>query len=126
MNCPKCETDMEAIAVDAVTVDRCTRCGGIWLDAGELAALRDMKNPERIDTGDVKAGRLMDKLNAGACPRCRGPLKTKVDVDQHHIHFEYCEACKGMFLDAGEFTDLKSYTLHDYVRGLFKHKTKKA
>jgi Zn-finger nucleic acid-binding protein len=46
-----------------------------------------------------------------------------VDVDQHHIDYEACTTCYGIFLDAGEFKDLKSFTIADYLRGLF-HKKK--
>ena len=43
--CPACEIDVEMkkarSARDAhVTIDACPRCGGAWLDAGELAAIQ--------------------------------------------------------------------------------------
>lgn len=42
-----------------------------------------------------------------------------VDIDQHHIWFESCKICRGTFLDAGEFRDMKHHTLADYIRDLF-------
>lgn len=40
MTCPRCEnvslTEMDR---DGVTIDRCARCRGIWLDRGELEKL---------------------------------------------------------------------------------------
>lgn len=127
MNCPKCQGAMDPVTVETVTVDRCTRCAGLWLDGGELQALMAIRGAEKVDSGDEKVGQLMDKVPAEmTCPRCSKPLVSKVDIDQHHIHYESCAACKGMFLDAGEFKDLKSYTFGDYIRGLFKHKEKKA
>jgi hypothetical protein len=47
MKCPKCGHDMKEEAVDAVTVDRCTFCEGIYLDAGELDTLFLRKVDER-------------------------------------------------------------------------------
>jgi len=47
MKCPKCGHDMKEDAVDAVTVDRCTFCEGIYLDAGELEQLFTRKMDER-------------------------------------------------------------------------------
>ena len=47
MKCPKCGHDMKEQAVEAVTVDRCTFCEGIYLDAGELDTLFLRKVDER-------------------------------------------------------------------------------
>ena len=47
MKCPKCGHDMKEEAVDAVSVDRCTFCEGIYLDAGELDTLFLRKVDER-------------------------------------------------------------------------------
>ena len=43
--CPKCGVDLEALSpTDArgVTVDRCPKCEGFWLDAGELEKIQDV------------------------------------------------------------------------------------
>ncbi len=34
--CPKCKGTIEQVPMKGVTVDRCTECGGIFLDRGEL------------------------------------------------------------------------------------------
>jgi len=39
-----------------------------------------------------------------------------VDSEQPHIWFEACKTCNGVFLDAGEFTDLKERTLLDRLK----------
>jgi uncharacterized protein len=36
MKCPKCGHDMKDEKLENVSVERCTRCEGIYLDAGEL------------------------------------------------------------------------------------------
>ena len=125
MNCPKCHSPMEPVTFDQVTVDRCTGCKGIWFDAREQHKLKEAKGSEAIDTGDDRVGRRMNQVTDIKCPRCQTPMIQMADVDQHHITFEACTACQGVFLDAGEFKDFKSYTLMDYFRGLFKHPEKK-
>jgi ribosomal protein L37AE/L43A len=40
MKCPKCGDDLEEIEHLSVKIDRCTGCGGIWLDKGELEILQ--------------------------------------------------------------------------------------
>jgi len=37
--CPKCREELEVILFRENTVDRCTGCQGVWLDAGELERL---------------------------------------------------------------------------------------
>ena len=124
MNCPKCHAAMEPVDFEGITVDRCTACRGIWFDAKEHGALKEMKGAQAIDTGDEVTGRRMDAITAINCPRCQTPMITRTGVDHHHITFEVCTTCNGAYLDAGEFTALKSYTFRDYIRGLF-HKPKK-
>ncbi len=36
MRCPKCGMELAEISFRGVQVDRCTGCGGVWLDPGEL------------------------------------------------------------------------------------------
>ena len=52
--CPKCEGQLmlrHFFSVRrAVTVDECPRCGGVWLDCGELGAIRRQFNSEEDRT----------------------------------------------------------------------------
>jgi hypothetical protein len=41
MHCPKCGNDLAEISYKGVSVDKCTACEGIWLDAGELETILD-------------------------------------------------------------------------------------
>ena len=36
MKCPKCGESLKARNFQKIEIDRCTGCGGIWLDAGEI------------------------------------------------------------------------------------------
>ena len=40
LRCPKDDAVMEPEEAAAIVIDRCATCGGIWLDEGELTALR--------------------------------------------------------------------------------------
>lgn len=126
MNCPKCHAAMETVTFDDVTVDRCTGCKGLWFDANEQLHLKSKKGSEAVDSGDVSVGKKMDKITNIQCPRCHGPMIRMVDVDQRHIDYEACTTCYGIFLDAGEFRDLKDYTMSEYLRGMFGAGRKKA
>ena len=39
MRCPKCGRKLEETIYQKVCIDRCTGCGGVWLDTGELDIL---------------------------------------------------------------------------------------
>ena len=39
MKCPKCGHDMKEEKLQNVTIERCSRCEGIFFDAGELEAV---------------------------------------------------------------------------------------
>jgi hypothetical protein len=40
INCPKCEeTTLKPLMFEDVKLDACDKCGGVWLDANELAAV---------------------------------------------------------------------------------------
>jgi Zn-finger nucleic acid-binding protein len=43
--CPRCKKSLTAERVEGIEIDRCPRCDGIWLDAGEYDAVR-----QRIET----------------------------------------------------------------------------
>jgi hypothetical protein len=44
MKCPRCDGPMQEVEVSHVKVDRCTRCGGVFLDRGELDILTQAKS----------------------------------------------------------------------------------
>lgn len=43
MHCPKCGMDLIEIDYKNIKVDKCSKCEGIWLDAGELEAISKLE-----------------------------------------------------------------------------------
>ena len=39
LHCPKCDGTLAVITFENVEIDRCDKCHGVWLDAGELELL---------------------------------------------------------------------------------------
>ena len=39
MRCPRCEGNLNETNLDDIAIDVCDKCGGVWLDVGELAQL---------------------------------------------------------------------------------------
>jgi PAT family beta-lactamase induction signal transducer AmpG len=116
IRCPKCRADMRQIEIEDVEVDRCTRCGGIWFDAGEMELLRTREAAAAIDTGRASDGKRYNAIAEYRCPRCGGSMTQHVDPKQRHIWYETCVECGGSFFDAGEFRDLSSLTISDLFK----------
>lgn len=119
MNCPKCDSEMKIVKYDYVQVDKCTHCSGIWFDLMELQDLKKMKGSDKIDkVPENKPAVSSDSDKKVKCPKCNVTMHTMKDVLQHHIEYEQCGSCKGVFLDAGEFTDLKEFTIKEFCQSL--------
>jgi uncharacterized protein len=43
LTCPKCQSAMRSYERSGVTVDRCTECGGLFLDRGEVERLVELE-----------------------------------------------------------------------------------
>ena len=119
MDCPKCNAPMEEHTLSTlkggVTVDRCTKCKGMWFDVGEAEALKDKWMSDYVDDGDPNVGKEHNKIRDIDCPRCGKRMKKMSDPVQTHIKYEACED-HGLYFDAGEFTDYKYETLMDIFR----------
>lgn len=127
ISCPKDGEPMERITLGDVAIDRCPECGGVWLDRGELDALRHtMLKEEHRATLDA-----LDQLGVHEpqvrpqpllCPRDRSRMSVHHHPQQHHIEFDTCTKCGGMFFDAGELTDLTEFTVGERLRALLSRK----
>lgn len=117
--CPKCAAPMERAQAGDVTIDRCRGCGGLWLDALEKDRLLASKQAvAQADTGDPAVGAKLDTETELFCPRDASAMIHMVDPAQHHVGYESCTVCGGVFLDAGELRDLADFTLLERLRSM--------
>jgi Zn-finger nucleic acid-binding protein len=42
LSCPRCHAKMEKLKKQGVVIDVCKKCGGMWLDNGEMEKLSHM------------------------------------------------------------------------------------
>jgi Zn-finger nucleic acid-binding protein len=119
MDCPKCNAGMQEVKYGGVTVDRCTRCMGIWFDFSEHEDLKAMEGSESIDIGSTKVGKKNNEIGDITCPRCDTKMIKMVYLDQHHIWYEACQSCYGVYFDAGEFKDYKQEDFLDKIKDFF-------
>ena len=120
MDCPKCRALMETVKFGAdIKVARCTGCGGLFCNAQTLQKLRDEWISDAVlDKGSAALGARHNAMLDIACPECGTRMDRVRDHEQSHITLDNCSSCNGVFLDAGELTDMKSLTLMDQVRRL--------
>jgi uncharacterized protein with PIN domain len=46
MRCPRCDGALKETKVGDVSIDTCEKCGGVWLDSGELEQLTKQEGRE--------------------------------------------------------------------------------
>jgi Zn-finger nucleic acid-binding protein len=106
MDCPVCRNAMITLELADVEIDHCTKCGGIWLDAGELDGLLD--DPAQVQ-------RLLKSFHEGAsakelarkCPICdRKMAKVVVGRSDPPLLIDKCPRDDGLWLDRGELQDI--------------------
>ncbi len=106
MDCPACKNAMITLELADVEIDHCLRCGGIWLDSGELELL--LEAPE-------KARELLDSFRkdaAGAelprkCPICDKKMdKIIVGSSDPPLRIDRCPRRHGLWFDRGELEDV--------------------
>lgn len=120
MDCPKCTGTLSALTIgDDINLHRCDRCHGLWCQPEELTRLKsEWMSEALVDVGNPKVGQQLDRLDDVACPLGHGTMAKHADDEQRHVWYEQCPQCEGIYLDAGEFTDLKFKTLVDWIRGV--------
>ena len=76
-NCPRCETyvmQRHFFSVKmAVEIDECPGCGGMWLDAGELASIRSLYASEEERKQAAEA--FWNEMNAQRLPEFEGEMQ---------------------------------------------------
>jgi len=101
--CVKCNSILDRAIFEGLEVDLCPRCGGLWLDRGEItraARLPDQALSRlRSLLTDVGGPPPLASESTAPCPACDGKL---AEVRLGTVHVDFCERCQGIFLDRGE------------------------
>lgn len=127
LSCPACAKPMEKVQEADITIDRCTSCGGLWLDALEKDRILANKgaakklDPARATRATDVAGSVpAPQKKPTLCPRDTSTLIRMVDHKQPHIHYESCKVCGGAFFHAGDLRDLGSFSLLERLRSMLR------
>ncbi len=126
MKCPRDGAQMETSRHEAgFEIDTCPTCKGVWLDKGELDALKskveksfkpgEMKVPEDYDFGFSR--RMQASQTTIACPRCNADMDVKEYHNWSDIMIDVCPAGCGLWLDNNELTAITVFFQQNLERG---------
>lgn len=112
MRCPNCLTQtmsQKQVKQANVRIDQCPQCGGLWFDRDELEKVLDVAAKELNVPSAASPTRR-------ACPRCSSPLY-RFNYPQTYCHIDMCRHCGGIWLDRGEFKEIKMVRQHLKEKG---------
>ncbi len=101
--CPDDRIPMRTVSQPDIVYDECEKCGGLYFEQGELNQLitsvsGDVEKSSLIDVNPV-----VDNHPVRACPVAPDHKMKKIEFLVHTgIVLDYCESCRGFFLDKGE------------------------
>jgi uncharacterized protein len=101
--CVKCNSILDKATFQGLEVDLCPKCGGLWLDRGEITRAAKLPDAELARLRGLLTGKggppPVPSENKAPCPACPGSLS---EVLLGTVHVDYCNKCHGLFLDKGE------------------------
>lgn len=101
MECPVCKEPMVVLEHDALEVDHCVECGGVWLDAGELELLFENAGACREFLAQAKPA-AMSGEKPRRCPVCRRKMMKALSPGEPPVTYDLCSHGDGLWLDKGE------------------------
>jgi hypothetical protein len=105
MKCPGCATEMTAVKLQTVEIDRCTSCGGVVLDKGETDDIEALGIAHVIE-GGVVAGH-QHRTTAARCYVCDREMIALTGAGD--IEYDWCDGCERLFFDRGELTSFNAF-----------------
>ena len=100
-SCPRCNIEMQLLNVRDIELDVCPKCMGIWFDTKELdKVLGASSSFEEMAYLSKPLGENID------CPVCGEKMEYST-IENTTIDF--CRKCEGVWLDAGELTELAGH-----------------
>ena len=104
--CPKCEGELQLVSTPTAQYTRCHACAGAWFAVAGLAAHYQAR------FAPVAAARVqeIDEQPMADCDvRCPSCWRAMKRLTVARVEVEYCQDCRGIFLDAGELQRIASF-----------------
>jgi Zn-finger nucleic acid-binding protein len=109
MRCPQCPDELLALEYDGVTVRACNGCGGEFLAADQLEAVRRTQveryasNMQTLLSECVpERGVALESARGVCCPSCGEPMSVLGYGGRAGVLAERCGSCGGIWIDGQE------------------------
>jgi len=109
--CPRCDDPLKSENSLGVWTDLCSHCGGIWLDANEIAPLMERARSEEVELEGVLVAPGSDapggpghEKQTPLCPVCQVEIPEAPYSFGSGVTVNTCSRCQGLWLDQGEFS----------------------
>jgi Zn-finger nucleic acid-binding protein len=120
---------MVVLEYDAVEVDYCLTCGGVWLDAGELELLFSDEQEGR-DFLARQGASYSGSEKQHPCPICGKKMAKERVTGETPVLYDQCPQGDGLWFDRGELATilrqsgtLSNATVSDFLKDLFGAET---
>lgn len=95
-------------------MDVCTKCAGIWFDAGELKQLQSSGPSAWLDLESRVAPRTEETATSPGhvlktCPQCSLPMHAYRFLYDSNITLDECNQCGGIWVDDNELSEMAEY-----------------
>lgn len=105
-NCPVCRVKLGSTTVGGVTVDGCSRCGGVWFDTAELTQMagKELTHLAAVDVAfEAVPGVVSVESVPGPCPTCGEPLVEFEPPQAPGLRLHRCARGHGVWLREDDF-----------------------
>ncbi len=120
MKCPACAKTLSVQTVAEVTLDVCAAgCGGIWFDQFEFKKFDEKKEPDAEAILNLTAANPLtaNTRDQHDCPKCQNiKMMRHFSSPKRKVVMDECPKCAGVWLDAGELTQIKDEFASDAER----------
>lgn len=115
--CPVDDFTLRPVTYEGVTIDVCTHCAGVWLDAGELDSIEetqasDFRGVPTTALDSVRASEGMAKARSETprnCVKCNAGLDQREYAFASQVMIDQCPNGHGMWLDKDELARLEMF-----------------
>ena len=103
MDCPRCSVELAEIASDEMTIQRCSECGGLWIDSADLNRVLLHANLPALS---AVGGYVNPDEIAGMCPACNVDLVAVEGGEKRSLHYDTCESCGGIWVEGPDVDEV--------------------
>ena len=111
MRCPVCKDPMIIVEYQRIELDYCTKCLGVWFDAGELELLAEHLS---LDEGALCLQEIWALTDAKVaekprkCQMCGKKMRKVYVGEEPKVLLDICPGRHGIWFDSGEVSQVLS------------------